>query len=312
MHEGSLIGWFLSKLTGAPLIFDFQGSLTAEMLDHHFIKESNPLFQLLQWLEKRIDHMAKAILTSSTHSARLLESKFGVSPGRIHPTPDCVNSDAFNPDSFSETDKLALKQSLGIPVNKQLLVYSGLLTEYQGVGLLLQALSLIRQHRQDFHLLLMGWPAVEYYRSVAQSLGIGDCVTFTGKMPYEQLAAHLALGNMAVAPKLSATEGNGKVLNYMSMTLPTVAFETPVSYEYLGKRGIYAKEQTAQALAEAINQVLNMSPAEQNELGQTLRWRVMNNYTWETVSKQIETVYNAVLAGHPQPALAVKQTTTFS
>ena len=158
----------------------------------------------------------------------------------------------------------------------------------------------------------MGWPAVEYYRSIAQTLGIDDCVTFTGKMPYENLAAHLALGDVAVAPKLSATEGNGKVLNYMSMALPTVAFKTPVSYEYLGRHGIYAKEQTAQALAEALNQVLNMSAAKQNVLGQTLRQWVMANYTWETVGKQIETVYSAVLAGHPQPALAVKQTTTFS
>ncbi|MBC8254427.1 MAG: glycosyltransferase, partial [Ardenticatenia bacterium] len=38
LHEGALLGWFLSKITGAPLVFDFQGSLTGEMIDHHFLR----------------------------------------------------------------------------------------------------------------------------------------------------------------------------------------------------------------------------------------------------------------------------------
>jgi hypothetical protein len=38
LHEGGLIGWVLSKITGAPLVFDFQGSLTSEMIDHNFFK----------------------------------------------------------------------------------------------------------------------------------------------------------------------------------------------------------------------------------------------------------------------------------
>ena len=38
LHEGALIGRVVSALTGAPLVFDYQGSLTAEMLDHHFVR----------------------------------------------------------------------------------------------------------------------------------------------------------------------------------------------------------------------------------------------------------------------------------
>ncbi|MFQ5577758.1 MAG: glycosyltransferase [Anaerolineae bacterium] len=42
LHEGGLLGWGLSKLTGAPLIFDFQGSLTGEMVDHNFLRPTSP------------------------------------------------------------------------------------------------------------------------------------------------------------------------------------------------------------------------------------------------------------------------------
>jgi len=307
MHEGGLLGFFLSKLTGAPLIFDFQGSLTGEMLDHHFIKKDSIFFKPLSWLEKRIDHMAKAVLTSSQNAAKLLIEEYDVPAGRVHPTPDCANPDRFNPAAFSEAEKTALKQSLGIPLDKQLLIFVGLLTEYQGVGLLLNALSILKSGRDDFHLLLMGFPSAAYYQEVAQQLGVADRITFTGKMPYEALAPHLSVGDIAIAPKLSATEGNGKILNYMSMALPTVAFDTPVSKEYLGSLGLYPQTRTAEALAESIARALDMSSAEKAELGKTLRQQMMTHYTWEKVGAQIESVYRAVLDGHPQPALMVKR-----
>ncbi len=309
MHEGALLGWFLSKLTGAPLLFDFQGSLTGEMLDHHFIKRDSKFFKPLSWLEKRIDHMAKAILTSSHNAAKLLIEEYQVPAGNIHPTPDCANPDKFDPAALSNAEKIALKQSLGIPLDKQLLVFVGLLTEYQGVGLMLKALSILKSQRNDFHLLLMGFPSVAYYQEVAQQLNIADQVTFTGKMPYEHLVPHLAIADIAIAPKLSATEGNGKILNYMSMALPTLAFDTPVSKEYLGSLGLFPKSRSAESLAERITHALDMSPAEKTELGQALRQQVIAHYTWGKVGFQIETVYQAILDGHPQPALMVKRAT---
>ena len=87
---------------------------------------------------------------------------------------------------------------------------------------------------------------------MAQQLGLAEHTTFTGKIPYRQARDYLALGDVAVAPKLSATEGSGKILNYMAMGLPTVAFETPVSREYLGDDGIYATPGDPQSLAEAL------------------------------------------------------------
>ncbi|HEY83943.1 MAG TPA: glycosyltransferase family 4 protein [Chloroflexi bacterium] len=307
MHEGALLGWFLSKLTGAPLLFDFQGSLSGEMLDHHFIKKDSKFFKPLSWLEKRIDLMAKAILTSSHNAAKLLIEDYQVPAGRVHPTPDCANPDRFDPAALSNAEKIALKQSLGIPQHKQLLVFVGLLTEYQGVGLMLKALSILKSQRDDFHLLLMGFPSVAYYQEMAQQLNIADRVTFTGKMPYEHLVPHLAIGDIAIAPKLSATEGNGKILNYMSMALPTLAFDIPVSKEYLGALGLFPKTRNAESLAERIAHALDMPSAEKAELGQALRRQVIAHYTWGKVGSQIETVYQAILDGHPQPALMVKR-----
>lgn len=301
LHEGALIGWVLSKLSGLPLVFDFQGSLTAEMIDHHFLQRRSPFYKLLYWLEKRIDQAANVILTSSTHSAHLLVETFGVSPAKIDPLPDCVNADIFCPDRFSTAEKQHLKAALGIPAHKKLIVYLGVLTVYQGIDKLLEALAILATRRNDYHLLLMGYPNTEHYRLVAGTLGLEECVTFTGKIPYDEAPRYLALGDLAVAPKVSATEGSGKILNYMAMGLPTIAFNMPVSQEFLGGGGIYATEVSSPALAAALARGLDLSRDERARLGHFLRQRVISHYAWERAVEQIQAVYQALLSGEPLP-----------
>jgi glycosyltransferase involved in cell wall biosynthesis len=112
---------------------------------------------------------------------------------------------------------------------------------------------------------------------------------------YEQAPAHLALGDVAVAPKLSTTEGCGKILNYMAMTLPTVAFDLPVTREYLGTLGVYAREiGDPAALADAIAGLLD-DPDRRAGLGQKLRERARSHFSWERAGKQLLNIYDGVL-----------------
>jgi glycosyltransferase involved in cell wall biosynthesis len=307
LHEGGLIGWFLSKLTGAPLIFDFQGSLTAEMIDHNFLAPQSRFHKILRWLETRIDHAADVVLTSSAHAAHLLQEEFHMPLTKIYPTPDCVNADIFCADNFSELEKRQLKKALGVPLDKKVIVYLGVLTPYQGVDKLLEALKLLNQGRQDYHLLLMGYPGVRLYHQRAEALGVAGQITFTDKILYGEAPRYLALGDIAAAPKMSATEGSGKILNYMAMALPTVAFNTPVSREFLGDGGIYAAEISHEALAAALSRALDLTPAERGRIGQYLRQRVIRYFSWQQAGEQIEAIYQALLAGEPLPALQTQR-----
>jgi glycosyltransferase involved in cell wall biosynthesis len=305
LHEGSLIGWVLSRLTGAPLVFDFQGSLTSEMIDHNFLKANSLLYKFFYWLEQHINHAADVILTSSSHAAQLLIEKFSISAAKVEPTPDCVNADIFCPDNFSGEESRRLKETLGIPPDKKVIVYLGVLAPYQGIDLLLEALNLLKQSRNDYHLLLMGYPAVKLYRAKVEMMGLTGQVTVTDKIPYDQAARYLALGDIATAPKISATEGSGKILNYMAMALPTVVFQMPVGREFLGDAGIYASEVSSPALAEALGRALDMTPAQRARLGYRLRQRVIHHFSWDRAGERIEEIYYALLTGDPLP-VAIK------
>lgn len=294
LHEGALIGMPIARLHGIPLVFDFQGSLTSEMLDHGFMERGSRFFGLLRWLEGRINRFSDVILTSSHNAADLLVEQFGLPRQRVHAVPDAVDPARFAARwSYPETDIARLRLSLGVPIEARLVVYLGLLAEYQGSGHLLRAAARLCARRADIHFLLMGYPGHLRYQEYAAQLGIADRVTFTGRVPYEDAPRHLALGDVAVSPKLSETEGNGKLLNYMAVGLPTVTFETPVSHEILGPLGRYAALGDDAALADEIERLLD--DPEQERISGAMRARAVEHFSWDEAGRRIVDIYRRLI-----------------
>lgn len=290
MHEGALIGGVLAKLLRRPLVFDFQGSMTAEMTDHNFLRKDGRLYRLAFGLEKFINKMPQAILTSSVKATRLLEEEFDLPTEKLVPLPDCANPRRFDPDQFTSEMKQQLRQQLGLPADTPIVAYLGLLTDYQGVPHLIEAAVRLKQAGEKVHFLIMGYPNVVHYKTAAQQRGVSDIMTFTGKVQYQHAPAYLSLGDIAVAPKMSTSEGSGKLLNYMALGQPVVAYDSAVHREYLGESGVYARSGDVAAFTGAIATLLHQ-PDRRQELGQKLRQRALETYSWQNAGEQIVSLY---------------------
>jgi glycosyltransferase involved in cell wall biosynthesis len=296
LHEGALIGHLVSRLKRVPLIGDFQGSLTSEMVDHHFLAPGGTWYHWFRLLERRIVQMPDVIITSTNTAARALVEDFGSHPSRIQALPDSVNTDHFRPDVLTSEEVSGRRLALGLPDGWPVVVYLGLLSNYQGIPQLLEAARILRQRGMDVAYLIGGFPGVPAYREMARELEVDDRVRFTGKVALEDAPAHLALGDIAVAPKLTQTEGCGKILDYMAMGLPTVAFDTPQNREYLGTLGVYAgKRGNAHDLADAIHLCLH-ERLSRPEHSRELRDRAESLFSWAGTGRQLEQVYATALA----------------
>ena len=294
LHEGALIGAGVSRVSRCPLVFDFQGSLTAEMIDHNFLSLTSRAYRPLRWIERTINHLADAIITSSRNAADLLVRDFGCSASRIFPVLDGVDTTVFRPVwELPDQERYRIRSALGVPPGRKVVVYLGLLAEYQGSSHLLLAAEKVLARRSDVHFLLMGYPGEARYRALAEQLGISPFVTFTGRVAYERAPRYLAAGDVAVAPKISATEANGKLLNYMAVGLPTVAFDTPISRDVLGAAGIFAPVGDVDALAQKLLDVLGDDTAAIDR-GRALRRRVEAQFSWEAAARTILDVYEIV------------------
>jgi glycosyltransferase involved in cell wall biosynthesis len=300
LHEGALLGRVVSAFTGAPLVFDYQGSLTAEMLDHHFVRPGGKREWFFRTLEQRIDRMPRAILTSSRHSAQLLRDRLKDQAHRVVPMPDCVDTDFFRPRTpADQTEVDAIKDQWGIPRDRTVIVYLGLLAQYQGTYHIVHAARRVVTAQPNTHFLIMGYPNQEHFQAEAAQQGLNDHMTFTGRVPYEQAARYLRVGDVALAPKLSLTEGAGKILNYMACALPTVAFDTPQAREFMVHFGLYAERDSAGSLADRILE-LAQNPDRAHDLGRTLRARAINRFSWDDAARRLLGVYEAVRAPRPE------------
>lgn len=288
LHEGNLIGWVVRKFLGIPLLFDLQGSLTGELLAHRFPLVRPRLFRKAWYhFEEWINHCADVIVTQSTDVRNELVSFFHVDPRRVLLTYDGVNATVFTPQAPDDV----LRRSLGIPPGRRVIVYLGTLTSYQGVDDLLAAFPIVQKAIPEAFLLLMGYPNEDYYRERARANGVSEHVLVTGRIPYEEAARYLTLGEIAVSPKQSATEANGKIYNYMACGLPTVAFDTVVNNEILGDLGVYAGAiGDVDGLAAAMSELLR-DPERIRALSHAVREKAVAKYSWDAVADRIGRAY---------------------
>lgn len=292
-HEAAAIGLPIRELMDIPLILDYQGSMTSEMLDHGFIKPSSGLYPLLTRLERMLNRRADAVITSTHNAAHLLRRSGELPAERLHTISDGVDTERFRPFDGSPdwaAERSRLREELGIPPGRRIVVFIGLLAPYQGANILIQAAQRVTASMPDVHFLIMGHPDPGSYRAYAQSLGVGAHTTLPGRILYRDLHSYLALGEVAVAPKMSQTEGNGKISNYMAMALPVVAFDTPVAHEMLGDVGIYAAYASADDLAAKMMLAL-AQPVWAADLGMRGRQIAIEQYSWDNAARKIEEIY---------------------
>ncbi len=289
LHEGALIAAYVNKFSRnkLPIVFDIQGSLTKESIEHKFTKRKGLFYKFLNKVEKYVNKVSDFIIVSSDSMAEMLKKEFKINNKKIKVISDGVNTDAFKPDVKNKDLIKKLKLQ-----NKKIVVFTGLLNEYQGVDILLKAIKEIG--RKDIHFLIIGYPNIEYYGKMAENLKIAQLVTFTGKISYSDIPQYLSLADIAVSPKLPRSgEANLKLYTYMAAGLPTVVFDHSVNKEILGNLGVYAKYNDYKSLALKITRLIDNS-ALKNRLKKKLRKKAFE-HSWEKSAKDIVKIYKKLL-----------------
>lgn len=288
LHEGALIGSVLKRMFRIPLLFDYQGSLSGESLNHGFLRDASLLMKLFKRVERSIDCCADHIITSSDKGRQELIHDWDVAPGMVTTLIDGVDTEIFRPCSRSEA-----RRELGVSDDVKLVVFLGLFNRYQGMDLLLDAISLVKAKASGIHFLLMGFPDKEYQLKAAE-MGIDDIITFTGCVQYDRAPLYLSAGDLAVSPKIAQTEANGKLFNYMACGLPTVVFDNDINREILGDDGIYVEHGNTSLLADTIIETIRNADL-MSSLSAQVRKRAIEMHSWSARSLQLEFVYRKLL-----------------
>ena len=137
----------------------------------------------------------KFVITVSKSLQRAIEA-YGIK-ANFQVIPNAVDTDLFNPGSFLQSEN-HLKR----------LLFVGLLhlSHKKGVPYLLNALVMVREHRDDWLLDIVGdGPARAEYESMAADLGLVDKVTFHGLKTKEEVAEFMRQADIFVLPSIFET-----------------------------------------------------------------------------------------------------------
>lgn len=284
------VAWWIRKLLGIPFVFDMQGSFSDEIAEHGYCDKGGWYYRFLSAIEARSLNVAPIVLTSSTQICQRSRERFKLSSEHILPILDGVDTDEFSPEKSPY--EVSLRDELGIPANKQVIVYMGLLKQYQGVDDMIEAARiLVYEHGYtDAHFLVLGFPDEDVYAAKAAEKGLSDFMTFTGKIPYHETGRYMALADVAIAPKIAMTEGDAKIYFYMAMGLPVVAYKRPASTEILGDLGLYAQMGDPIDLAKTLHESL-LQPELLKARGEANRQKAVDEYSWTAVARRIMDAY---------------------
>jgi glycosyltransferase involved in cell wall biosynthesis len=105
-------------------------------------------------------------------------------------------------------------------------LYAGSLSYLKGIHLALQALAIVRRHRADATLTVIGGGEDEQWlKNLAAGLGISSAVRWLGKLPQSQLWEHYARHTAFVFPSMRDSGGT-VVLEALSQALPVICLDT--------------------------------------------------------------------------------------
>lgn len=119
----------------------------------------------------------------------------------VFPASCGIDLKRFHPDP--NTDRLACRQRYGIDPDCTVFLFVGRVDREKRVDVLLRAMQ--KLHRNDVQLVIAGKGTTSNeLQTLAKSLGLGDCIRFTGFIPHEDL--HVLLNSVDIFTMPSEAE----------------------------------------------------------------------------------------------------------
>jgi glycosyltransferase involved in cell wall biosynthesis len=285
------IGW-LFKALGAAFVFD-QHDLSPEVYIAQGGRRGGLVHRILLWCERRTYRAADVVLATNETYRRFALERGGVDPGRVfvvRSSPDPVRIHRVEPDP-------ALRDG-----RAHLVAYLGTMGAQDGVDLFVNAARHIASSRPGRvrFVAMGGGPQLESLRKQVEREGLGDDVTFTGRVSDEYVRAVLSTADVAVSPD-PANDFNeyctmNKTLEYMAVGLPVVAFDLEETRVSAADAALYATPNDPAHIAELVMELLD-DPERRARMGKIGQERVAGELSWTNSARNLLAAYKAASDG---------------
>jgi glycosyltransferase involved in cell wall biosynthesis len=209
----------------------------------------------------------------------LVVRRYRVAAERVAVLPSGTDTGLFVPQ-----DAASCRRRMGLAPDRDYIGFVGSFYRYQGLQCLLNAMVIIRRTIPSVHLLLVGdGEAAPELKQQADRLALNPCITWAGRVPYQDVPLWIGAMTLCVAP-FRGDRGETspvKIFDYLACGKPVIASAIPsVSAKFVGNVGVaLVPPDDPAALAQAVLSLMN-DPSRQSSMAEMGRRFVEQGFSW--------------------------------
>ena len=289
----------LYKLFGKKFVFDHH-DLGPELYEAKFGRRDF-LYRLLLKLERWTFRTADVSIATNESYRDIAIERGGMPAERVFVVRSGPSLERIRIQPPDEKLKAGRRHLVG---------YVGVMGRQEGIDLLLHAVRIVVRcyAREDVHFgLVGGGTSLDEMQALAGDLGIADYVTFTGRVPDDELLALLNSADVCVNPdracELNDKSTMNKVMEYMALGKPVVQFDLTEGRRSAGEASLYAEPNDAVDLAGKILDLLD-DPRRREAMGRYGRARIERELEWRHQAPRLLAAYETLWQGAARGAAA--------
>ncbi|MBA4085470.1 MAG: glycosyltransferase WbuB [Kytococcus sp.] len=294
-QNNGLAGLRAARRLGIPFVYEMRGLEDLMKISRNPAFGTTDAYRYMTGLELHIVQNADLTFVI-TEALREEMIRRGGPADRIAVLPNGVHTAQFEPRQPDE----ALLDELGLR-GKTVIGYAGGLVDYEGLDLLLEAAAQLKATRDDFAVIIVGDGHYEgHLHRLARDLDVLDVVTFTGRVPHEEVARYLSIFQVTPFPRLPlpVCELISPIKPFESMAMGKACISSSVAAltEIVEPdvRGLVFDKGDASDLARQIARYLD-DPQLRERMGRQAREWVLAERDWSDVTRIADEAYHRLL-----------------
>lgn len=272
------------------LVYDMDSLMLDQLLQKYpVLRRARPALSWFEHMAVRQADLVLAVCPAIAEFARAVRSD-----AAVHVIPDVAFPPAPSDGTNSRTvDSLRRLFATDGP----LAIYAGNLEPYQGIDLLLASIASLGSHGRC-NLAVIGGTEVDQvrYRALAETLGIGERVRFTGPRPLAQLPELLAQGDILVSPRLAGSNTPMKIYSYLASGRAILATAIASHTQVLDERCACLVAPEARAFGAGLARLTQDGDLRQR-LGTYAAQIAREQYSLQAFSQRLLDAYGALPVG---------------
>lgn len=280
-----LIGGFY-KLFGKKFLFDHH-DINPELYEAKF-RRRDLFYRLMLWLERCTFKTADVCVATNESYRRIAIERGSRPPAKVFVVrsgPDLRRLRVLPPTP-------ALRNG-----RRYLVGYVGVMGRQEGIDGLLASVQHVVQvmKRTDIQFgLVGGGTELAAMRKLAEQLGVADYVTFTGRVPDDELLTMLNTADVCVNPDVANDMNDkstmNKVMEYMALGKPIVQFDLTEGRVSAQDASLYARRNDPIDMARKLIALLD-DPELRSRMGAAGLERVKTVLAWEHEAPRLLAAY---------------------